>query len=188
MGDAYATQFALLELAGKPPVLALAGWPSDHDGRVPLCLLKPGMPPADLAGVFTSLPVVTLTALSVTRDQPFRDRVLALDEVFVLVDLPLNLQIRFWIDDGWTVRVGAIDLRAPNGLILLVFHLDELPGVWFLAYRSIAGFGELAQLLDRHPDRLLTGIVPQPTVMARIGLVSSWLMAAWWRFQEAENL
>ncbi len=189
-GDAYATQFSLADLAGKPPILALAGWPRLADGtrRVPLTLLRPGMPPADLAGMFETLPVVTVTTLSVTREAHFRDQVLALEEVFVLIDLPLNLQVRLWVEDGWDVQVAAIDLQAANGLTLLLFRLRDLVNVWFLAYRSIAGFGELAQLLDRHPDRLRTGLAPPPAVLQRIGMISAWLFEAWWRFQEAENL
>lgn len=188
-GTAYATQFGLDELKEALAVLAVVGWPrmDGHGERhVPLALLT--LEPRMLEEAFPSLPLVILTALSVTRHEQFRTQILGLTRAFVLIDLPLNLQIRHWIDDGWTARFAAIDLRSPHGLTLLVFALDELPALYFLSYRSTAGFGELAQLLDRYEGKLTSGLRPAPEVLRDVTIISSWLLSAWWRFQEAENL
>lgn len=160
-GRTLATQFGLTEFADVPAILSLAGWPSTaEDGlrHVPLALLAPPMTPKRVSDAFARLPVLVLSSLSLTRFEQARDQVLAVENAFVLVDLPLNLQITHWVADGWTVRFSAIDLRGLHGLTLLLFVLDGLPGIHFLCYRSAAGFGELAQLLDRHPGKLMAGL------------------------------
>lgn len=190
-GNAYALQFGLQALASIPAVLALAGWPKvdAYDTRhVPLALFTPDLTPPLLQAAFPGVPVIVLTTLTTTRNQPFRDQILELPEAFVLIDLPLNLQIGYWINDGWTIRFAAIDLNSPHGLTLLLFALDELPGIHFLSYRSTAGFGELAQLLDRYPGKIAAGLSPPADLLRDIATVSSWLLSSWWRLQEAENL
>lgn len=190
-GRTLATQFGLSDFVDVPAVLSLAGWPfTDDEGRrhVPLALLAPPMTPKRISDAFAHLPVLVLSSLSLTRMKESRDHVLAVDKAFVLVDLPLNLQIAYWVTDGWTVRFAAIDLRGQHGLTLLIFVLDELPGTLFLSYRSAAGFAELAQLLDRHTDKLIPGLQPDADTLRDITTISSWLLSAWWRLQEAENL
>jgi hypothetical protein len=190
-GRAYATQFGLKELAAVPAVLALAGWPSlnaDETRKVPLALVAPPATPRQIVESFTTLPVCLLTALSVVREAGLRTQVMDAPAAFILVDLPLSMQVKWWVEDGWTVRFTAVDLRSTHGLTLLLFRLDGLPSLLFLSYRSTAGFGELAQLLDRHPDRLKTGLGPDEATMQSLTAVTAWLFASWWRFQEAENL
>ncbi len=104
------------------------------------------------------------------------------------MDLPLNLQVSYWANDGWTVRFTAIDLQGTHDLTLLLFQLEQLPSLYFISYRTLAGFGEIAQILDRYPNNLSGGLAPEPEVIRQVMLVTNWLMAAWWRFQEAENL
>lgn len=190
-GRTYAAQFGLDELAAVPAVLALAGWPridDEHIRRVPLALLSPPATPRQMVESFTNLPVCLLTALSLTREASLREQVLDCPAAFVLIDLPLSMQVKWWVEDGWTVRFAAIDLQSGHGLTMLLFQLDELPNLLFVSYRSIAGFGELAQLLDRHPDKLLTGLSPDEATMQSLTVVTAWLFASWWRLQEAENL
>lgn len=190
-GRDYATQFGLTELAAVPAVLALAGWPTlnaDETRQVPLALLAPAATPRQIVESFTTLPVCLLTALSVTRESDLRAHVLDAPAAFVLVDLPLSMQVKWWVADGWTVRFAAVDLGSPHGLTLVLFQLDGLPSLLFLSYRSTAGFGELAQLLDRYPQQLQTGLVPDEATMQSLTTVTAWLLACWWRLQEAENL
>ena len=94
------------------------------------------------------------------------------------------MQVARWVADGWTVRYAVLDLGIEQGLILLMLALEELPGVWFLCFRSAAGLGELAQLVDRHPGGLMPGLNPDADTLRDVGAVCSWLLAAWWRFQE----
>lgn len=190
-GAAYAVQFGVQGLAAVPAVLALAGWPrldAEDTRHVPLALFTPDLTPADLQAAFPGLRVIILTTLTTTRNQPFRDHILGLPQAFVLIDLPLSLQISYWINDGWTIRFATIDLNSPYGLTLLLFALDELPGICFLSYRSNAGFGEVAQLLDRHPGKVTSDLLPSADLLRDITTLSSWLLSSWWRFQEAENL
>ena len=190
-GRTLATQFGLTELAAVPAVLSLAGWPFlDDEGQrhVPLALLAPPATPAGITQAFERLPVLVLTSLTLTRIPEPRKHVLALSSSFILVDLPLNLQVSYWVADGWTVRFATIDLHGEHGLMLLLFVLDELPGLHFLAYRSVAGFAELVQLLDRHQGKLMTSLQPDADTLRDVTTISSWLLSAWWRLQEAENL
>ncbi|MFT4218086.1 MAG: hypothetical protein QM619_13020 [Micropruina sp.] len=189
-GSSYATQFGITELSGQPVVLALAGRPhldSSDKRHVPLALLAPPMTPEALHHAFTRMPVIVLTSLTVTRDRQLRDEILSLPTAFVLMDLPLNLQVSYWANDGWTVRFTAIDLQGAHDLTLLLFQLEQLPSLYFISYRTLAGFGEIAQILDRYPNNLSGGLAPEPKVIRQVMLVTNWLMAAWWRFQEAEN-
>lgn len=200
-GRAYADQFGLTEIAPLPAVLAIAGWPSwaDEPGdsgqsgeqtlrQVPLALLAPSVTPRQVMDSFADLPVCLLTALSVTREPDLRDHVLEAPTALVLVDLPLSMQLKLWVDDGWTVRFAAVELRGSYGLTLLLFRLDGLPNLLFLSYRSTAGFGELAQLLDRFPEQLLTGLAPDEATMNAVTAATAWIFGSWWRLQEAENL
>lgn len=98
------------------------------------------------------------------------------------------MQVTWWVNDGWIVRFPALDMNSTHELTLLLFQLDGLPNLLFLSYRSTAGFGELARLLDRLPDRIETGLAPDEATMRSLTTVAGWLFASWWRFQEAENL
>ncbi len=190
-GSSYATQFRVTELSGQSAVLALAGRPHLDDGgkrHVPLALLAPPVTPEAIHQAFTRVPVILLTSLTVTRDRQLRDEILSLPVAFVLMDLPLNLQVSYWANDGWSARFTAIDLQGAHDLTLLLFQLEQLPSLYFISYRTLAGFGEIAQILDRYPNNLSGGLAPEPEVIRQVMLVTNWLMAAWWRFQEAENL
>lgn len=190
-GRSYSRQFGLDDLLNVPSAIALAGWPTlDATGvrHVPLAFLDPSLTAGQIVETFTNLPVCVLTTLSLTRDSSLREQVLEVPRAFVLLDLPLNLQIGYWVEDGWTVRFSVMDLNSEYGLTLLVFALDELPSLLFLSYRSTAGFGELAQLLDRHPNKLTPGFVPDASTLHGLTAVTSWLFSSWWRFQEAEEL
>ncbi|MEV0570316.1 hypothetical protein [Dactylosporangium sp. NPDC050588] len=176
--------------AAGPPILALAGRPkrTGTGGRdVPLALMKVGLRPRQLVEMFTSLPTVLLTTLTTTREQDNQQAVLELDRVYVLLDLPLSLQVNAWVTDGWTVRFRVLMLGTEHPLNLVVFELDKLPSCCFLSYRGDAGFSELTQLLDRHPDHLQPGLTVDTTTQAAIGSITSWLMAAWWRIDEVEH-
>ena len=155
--------------------------------QVPLALLAPPTTPRQVMVSFTVWPVCLLTALSVTRDPDLRDHVLEVPSALVLVDLPLSMQLKWWVDDDWTVRFAAIELRGSYGLTLLLFLLDGLPNLLFLSYRSTAGFEELAQLLDRFPEQLLTGLAPDEATMDAVIAATAWIFGSWWRLQEAEN-
>lgn len=190
-GSIIASQFGLTALANASAVLALAGRPfldENEQRHVPLAVLKPPMTPKGVEEAFKPLPVTLLTSLSLTRQRELRDDVLAIDTAFVLIDLPLNLQIEFWASDGWTTRFVAIDLKHSTNTTLLLFHLDELPGLYFMSYRAVAGFAELAQLMDRHPKHLVPGLDPGEGIIDTITMITRWLYAAWWRIQEADNL
>ena len=105
----------------------------------------------------------------------------------MLVDLPLRSQVAAWVSDDWTIRFRVLELGSEHPVNLVVFELDQLPTCCFLSYRGDAGFGEFAQLLDRHPDRLLPGLTLDEQTQAEIGSVTSWLLAAWWRIDEVEH-
>lgn len=189
-GEALATQFGLVELADVPTVTCLAGVPHvDEAGcrHVPLALLLPSVTLRAVCEAFVTLPVLVLTSLTALRLPERNEQLLDVEQGFVLVDLPLSLQVARWVADGWTVRYAVLDLGIEQGLILLMLALEELPGVWFLCFRSAAGLGELAQLVDRHPGGLMPGLNPDADTLRDVGAVCSWLLAAWWRFQEAEE-
>jgi hypothetical protein len=181
-------QFVGLEQAGSdgPPLLALVGKVSgDGEGRlVTLVVLRPEITPRQLQDMFTSVPLLALTTLSTTREPHLRERVLELERALVLVDLPLRLQVDAWIESAGRVRFRVISFEGERPLTLIVFRLEELANVWFLAFRGEAGYGELAQLLDRHPERLLPGLELAPDVRAAIVAASQQLLSLWHRFDE----
>lgn len=189
-GEALATQFGLVELADVPTVTCLAGVPHvDKVGcrHVPLALLLPSVTPRAVCKAFVTLPVLVLTSLRALRLPQCNEQLLGLEQGFVLVDLPLSLQVAWWVAAGWTVRYAVLDLGVEQGLFLLMLAVEELPGVWFLCFRSTVGLGELAQLIDRHPSGLVPGLTADSDTLRKVGAVCSWLLAAWWRFQEVEE-
>lgn len=174
---------------GTPPLLALAGrvHGTDDDGRVmPLAFIRPDVGPRQLAQDYPG-DCLLLTTLRVTRERAFREDVLASDEAYVLIDLPLRRQIRSWVKSGWTLRFRVLALGPDVPVNLVVFRLDELEGIWFLSYRSDAGFGELAQIIDESSEQLRGGLDIEPPQIARIGVVTSWMLSAWWRLEEIEE-
>jgi hypothetical protein len=176
--------------ADGPAVVALAGRPQrvvDIDRLVPLVLLRPGLLPRDLGTMFTTLPVIMLTTLTTTRVRANQPHIAGLNSTYVLVDLPLRRQFDAWITAGWTVRFRAIELHGGRPVNCAVFGLDQLPGIRFLSYRSEAGWTELVGLLDRHRDILGPALEVDERTRTEIGSITSWLMAAWWRFEEVDH-
>lgn len=170
-----------------PPILALAGQPTINDvgTRVaPLAYMRTDLKPIELVEMFTTLPAAVLTSLTTTREPASREQVLELPMAYVLIDLPLALQVAAWIGDGWTVRFRTVEIRGSLPLNLIIFALDGLADLWFLSYRSDAGFGELAQLLDRY--RIVPGLELGGPTLAMIESITAWLMSAWWRIEEVE--
>jgi hypothetical protein len=174
---------------GTPPLLALAGRvrSTGNDDRViPLAFIRPDVGPRQLAQDYPG-DCLLLTTLRVTREREFREDILASDEAYVLIDLPLRRQIASWVKSGWTLRFRVLALGPDVPVNLVVFRLDELDGIWFLSYRSDAGFGELAQIIDETPEHVRGGLTIEPPQVARIGVVTSWLLSAWWRLEEVEE-
>jgi len=175
--DQLLAPMALLGIAGIPRASAT-------ERAVPVALMRPGVSPHDLTEMFQSLPVTTVTTLATTLDQEARDAVLELERVLILVDLPLRLQVGNWIKDAGRVRLRVIELRGDRHLNLVVFKLDGFPQRCFLCFRSDAGIGELAQLLDRHPQQLTADLAISDLELDEIRSVSAWLMNAWHRLDE----
>lgn len=182
-------QFTGLEDLGEsgPPLLGIVAHPHDDaDGpTLPIAALTPNVTPLALTEMFRSLPVLPITSLSTTREPECRELVLDLPRAFIVVDLPLRRQVDAWIASGGTVRFRAIQLTGDRVLNLTVFALDELDEHWFLSFRTDAGFGELAQLLDRHPDKLIPGLELDDEQLAAILAVSKHIFGCWWRFEES---
>jgi hypothetical protein len=153
---------------------------------MPLAFIRPDVRPRQLAHDYPG-DCLLLTTLRVTREQAFREDVLASEEAYVLIDLPLRRQIASWVRSGWTLRFRVLALGADVPVNLVVFRLDELDGIWFLSYRSDAGFGELAQIIDESSEHFQGGLDIEPPQIARIGVVTSWLLSAWWRLEEIEE-
>lgn len=152
---------------------------------VPVAMMQPGVSPQALAQMFTSLPVLTVTTLSTTRESQNRRAVLDLDQVFIVIDLPLRLQIEQWIATGWAVRFAAIELESDRSLTLLLFEIDELPNCTFLTFRSRVGYGEIAQLMERHgEDRISPGLRSTENRRTASIAVASRLLNSWWEFRE----
>lgn len=175
--DQLLAPMVLLGIAGIPRASAV-------ERAVPVALMRPGVSPHDLTGMFQSLPVTTVTTLATTLDQEARDAVLELERVLILVDLPLRLQVDSWIEEAGRVRFRVIELRGDRHLNLIVFKLDGFPQRCFLCFRSDAGIGELAQLLDRHPERLTADLAISDLELDEIRSLSAWLMNAWHRLDE----
>jgi hypothetical protein len=169
-----------------PPLLAIAGSPVVADSRrqVPMALMRPDVPPAALVGMFTSLPVITLSSLRTSLDPSAREALLDLDEAYLLVDLPLRTQIAAWIAQTGRVRLRVTDVEGPRPMNLVVLQPDELPSLWMLSFRSDGGIGELAQLLDRHPGQLTADLDIPASVVHRIGMIVAWIHAAWYALEE----
>lgn len=134
------------------------------------------------------MPVLVLASLKSLRLPEYNEQLLGVEQSFVLIDLPLSSQVAWWVAEGKTVRCAVLDLRSEQGINLLMLALEELPGVWFLCFRSAAGLGELAQLVDRHPGRFVPGLSLDAGTLRDVGVVCSWLLSAWWRFQELEEV
>jgi hypothetical protein len=185
--DVFRWQFDGVEQLLTPrPLLGIVGNASGSaEGRVvSLSLMKPGVSPRDLVGMFQSLPVATMTTLSTTLDPDVHKAVLEMEQVFILVDLPLRVQVESWIAGAGRVRLRVIELQGDRHLNLIVFKLDGFPQRCFLCFRSDAGIGELAQLLDRHSGGLTTDLSVSDQELDEIGSVSAWLINAWRCFEE----
>lgn len=171
-----------------PPVLSLAGRVrGDADGArtMPLAFIDPDLSPQQLVQSFAG-ECLLLTTLRVTRERAFRDAVLTTDRAYVLLDLPLRRQVGHWVQSGWTLRFRVLRLGDDVPVNLVVFRLDELNQVWFLSYRSDAGFGELAQIIDDAPEHIHGDLRIDPVEVEQIGRLTSWLLGGWWRFEEVE--
>lgn len=185
--DIFRRQFDGAEQLLTPqPLLGIAGNPSgsSEERVVSLSLMKPGVSPRDLVGMFQSLPVATMTTLSTTLDPEAHRAVLGLEQVFILVDLPLRVQVESWIAGAGRVRLRVIELQGDRHLNLIVFKLDGFPQCYFLCFRSDAGIGELAQLFDHHVGKLTTDLTISDQELDEIGSVSAWLINAWSRLEE----
>lgn len=172
--------------AQGPPLLALAGDPVAErtSRRVPLALMRPDISARALGEMFSSLPMLTLSTLRTSLHDEARKELLALDEAFVLVDLPLKTQVAAWIEQAGRVRLRVTDVSGPAAMNLVVLQIDGLEALWMLCFRSDGGIGELAQLLDRYPDALTADLDIPVGVVRRIGTVASWLHGAWWSLEE----
>lgn len=169
-----------------PPLLAMAG-PSavDRSGRqVPIALMRPDLTARQLTGMFSSLPVLTLSSLRTSLHGAAREQLLDLDEAYVLVDLPLRTQIASWIEEVGRVRLRLMDVDGPQPMNLIVVQPDGLESLWMLCFRSDAGVGELAQLLDRYPRELTADLEIPAEVVRRIGMLAAWIHGAWWTLEE----
>jgi hypothetical protein len=169
-----------------PPLLAIAG-PSAGaaaDRQVPIALMRPDLRAQELAGMFSSLPVLTLSSLRTSLDEGAREQLLELDEAYVLVDLPLRTQIASWIEQAGHVRLRVTEVEGPHPMNLVVLQPDGLEGLWMLCFRSDAGIGEVAQLLDRYPQELTADLVIPAHVVRRIGVLAAWIHGAWWTLEE----
>jgi hypothetical protein len=170
----------------RPPLLALLGQlhAADSGPEVPLAMLSPSVTPHELKAMFTSLPVLTLTTLSTTREPEYRDSILELDRSFIVIDLPLRLQIEQWANTGWRILFRVTELQSDRPLTLVVFAIDELPQCLFLAFRSQAGYSELAQLLDRYGDHLHPGLETDEDTADQVNAAAVQLLNSWWTFRE----
>lgn len=187
----YQRQFGgmLDGLRDAPPVLSLAGRVrGDADGAriMPLAFIDPDLSPQQLLQTFAGN-CLLLTTLRVTRERAFQDAVLTTDRAYVLLDLPLRRQVGHWIQSGWKLRFRVLSLGDGVPVNLVVFRLDELDHVWFLSYRSDAGFGELAQIIDDSPEQVRSDLHIDLAQVEQIGRLTSWLLSAWWRFEEVEE-
>lgn len=174
-----------------PAVLAVAGRPSltgQADRVLPLMLFRPGCEPGQLPALFAGAKVITLTTLATIWEPERQQQVAGLESLYILIDVPLNLQINTWLDNGQTVRFRAVELHGGPSVRCAVFGLDQLPGCRFLCYRSEAAWGELMHMLDQHAQagRLGPALQVDKEQQAEIGMVASWLMSAWWRFGEVD--
>jgi hypothetical protein len=169
-----------------PPLLTMAGTPvlRQEQRQLPMALMRPDVTPATLGGMFSSLPVVTLSSLRSSLHDATRDALLDLREAYVLVDLPLRTQIASWIEQTGHVRLRLINLDGPRPMNLIVLQPEGLPSLWMLAFRSDAGVGEIAQLLDRHSGHLTTDLDIPTNVVHRVGMLAGWLHQAWYALEE----
>lgn len=169
-----------------PPLLAMIGPPTRSNDRrgVPIALMRPDVTPRALGAMFSSVPVIILSTLRASLDDHARDQLLELDEAYVLVDLPLRTQIAAWIEQAGRVRLRVTDVTGATPMNLIVLQIDGLASLWLLSFRSDAGIGELAQLLDRHPGALTADLDIPPRVVQRIGMLAAWLHGAWWSLEE----
>lgn len=160
-----------------PPLLGIVGEPSG--GSVAIAVLDRAVTPRQLTQMFTTLPTVVLTTLTTTREREFQDRIVELDEVVILVDLPLRLQLDAWllIDDRVHFRVMPIEGAIP--LELTVFHLDALPNCWFISIRSQEGFAEVAQLFDRHRNQLIHDLDLPDSIYADLTAAVRCILTMW---------
>jgi hypothetical protein len=181
-------QFAALDTIPEdgPPLLAIAGPPvlRGEERHLPMALMRPDVTPSVLLGMFSSLPVLTLSSLRSSLHDATRLALLQLEEAYVLVDLPLRLQVASWIEQAGRVRLRLIELTGARPMNLVVLQPDGLPSLWMLAFRSDAGTGEIAQLLDRHPGRLTADLDIPVQIARRVGIVAGWIHGAWYLLEE----
>ncbi|WP_405180048.1 hypothetical protein OG225_01225 [Nocardia sp. NBC_01377] len=183
-------QFAELaeDLSPDRAVLLLMGNArgASGDRRVPVAFIQPETSPAALRAMFAGPRCVVLTTLRTTRYAAYRAAVLALPLSFILIDLPLKRQIATWVDQQLRVRYRIFHLGVARQVNLVVFGLEELPGSWFLCYRGDAGFGDLVRVLDDYAELVMPDLRVPDEVIGDIGAVTTWLLTAWWRFEETE--
>ena len=181
-------QFAGLDTIPEdgPPLLAIAGPPvlRGEERHLPMALMRPDVTPSALLGMFSSLPVLTLSSLRSSLHDATRLALLQLEEAYVLVDLPLRLQVTSWIEQAGRVRLRLIELTGARPMNLVVLQPDGLPSLWMLAFRSDAGTGEIAQLLDRYPGRLTADLDIPVQIARRVGIVAGWIDGAWYLLEE----
>lgn len=177
-------QFAAVDWLPEsgPAVLGLVG---DLDGdAVSLAVLDRSVSPLGLTRMFSSLPTTVVTTLTTTREGEYQEKVLELEEVVILVDLPLRLQVETWLQISPCVRFRVVQLGGSVPLEMTVFHLDDLPNCWFLSLRSHEGFAELAQLIDRYPDGLLHDLRIPADVLASVSSAVRWILTTWTTLSE----
>lgn len=165
-----------------PATLGLVG---ELEGDViPLAVLDRSVTPGELTRMFSSLPTTVVTTLTTTRERQFQDNVMELDEVVILVDLPLRLQVDAWLRISPQVRFRVMRLEGSLPLEMTVFHLDDLPNCWFVSLRSHEGFAELAQLIDGHSDALVHDLRVSEDSLASITSAVRWILTTWSTLRE----
>ncbi|WP_157129223.1 hypothetical protein [Nocardia amamiensis] len=176
------------DLPSERAVLLLMGNARRVSGArlVPMAFVQPEVSPAALAAMFTRYRCVVLTTLRTTRYGDYRAAVLELPLSFILIDLPLKRQIATWVDQGLRAHYRMFHLGTAGRVNLVVFGVDQLPGCWFLCYRGDAGFGDLVRVLDEYADLVLSDLYVPDEVIGDIGAITTWLLTAWWRFEETE--
>jgi hypothetical protein len=129
----------------------------------------------------------TLTSLRTTRKRANQQLVLDTSCLMILVDLPLRTQVASWLRISEEIRFRVVQIESQHHLNLVVFHLAALPNCWFLSYRSDAGFGELAQLLDKYPELQPSLEIPSHE-MTVVTSVSTLLTSSWFALKEIDPL
>jgi hypothetical protein len=175
--------------ATEQPLLALVGLAESDQlsDRVRLAFLQPSVTPRQLEDMFANTRHSTLTSLRTTRERGSQQLVLDTSCLMILVDLPLRTQVASWLRISEEIRFRVVQIESRHHLNLVVFHLAALPNCWFLSYRSDAGFGELAQLLDKYPELKPSLEIPSHE-MTVVTSVSTLLTSSWFALKEIDPL